>query len=139
MYTHKHQTLSHRIVKQTLQASGANVTPEHIEEVSLSSLFLLEAAKKIDREFGVTPKSQMHTVREANSDKRKVALHLMEKAVTKETAGRTTPKFVHPVDKGWERLSNSDWLSGVLSHTLVEEDEVQQGELELDYELFDMF
>ena len=75
MYTHKHQTLSHRIVKQTLQASGSNVTPEHIEEVSLSSLFLLEAAKKMDREFGVTPMSQMHTVREANSDKRKVALH----------------------------------------------------------------
>lgn len=104
-------------MKQTLQASGANVTPEHIEEVSLSAMFLLEAAKKIDREFGVTPKSQMHTVRDANYDKRKVALHLMEKAVMKETEDRKTPKFVHPVDKGWERLSNSDWLFRILSQS----------------------
>ena len=33
-------------MKQTLRSSGANVTATHIEDVSLSTLFLLEAAKK---------------------------------------------------------------------------------------------
>ena len=40
-------------MKQTLGSSGANVTATHIEDVSLSALFLLEAAKKTDRQFGV--------------------------------------------------------------------------------------
>ena len=47
----------HRVVKQTLRSSGANVTTAHITEVSLAALFLLEAAKKTDREFGVTTQS----------------------------------------------------------------------------------
>ena len=42
-----------RVMKQTLGSSGANVTATHIEDVSLSALFLLEAAKKTDRQFGV--------------------------------------------------------------------------------------
>ena len=124
-------------MKQTLQASGSNATEAHIVEVSLSALFLLEAAKKTEREFGVTPESRMHTIRDARNDVNKIAQYLREKGVNVETAGRTSPQFTHPVEKGWEKLSNSDWLSGVLSSSLVEEEEVPRGEVHLDYELFD--
>ena len=37
-----------RVMKQTLRSSGANVTATHIEDVSLSALFFLEAAKETD-------------------------------------------------------------------------------------------
>ena len=61
---HDHVDLSViRIVKQTLRSSGANATATHIEEVSLSALFLLEAAKKTDREFSVTPVTKSHCTR----------------------------------------------------------------------------
>ena len=49
-------------MKQTLCPSGANVAATHIEDVSLSALFLLEAAKKTDRQFGVTPPTRRHTL-----------------------------------------------------------------------------
>ena len=47
--------LLNRVLKQALRSSGANATQKHIEEVSLCSLFLMEAAKKADRTFGLTP------------------------------------------------------------------------------------
>ena len=124
-------------MKQTLQASGSNATEAHIAEVSLSALFLLEAAKKTDREFGIAPESRMHTIKDARNDINKIAQYLREKDVIVETAGRTSPHFTHPIEKGWERLSNSDWLPSVLASSLVEEEEVQRGEVSLDYELFD--
>ena len=34
----------HRVVKQTLRSSGANVTEKHITDVSLSALFLMKEA-----------------------------------------------------------------------------------------------
>ena len=125
-------------MKQTLRSSGANATTTHIEEVSLSALFLLEAAKKTDREFGVTPQSQRHTVRDADQDIRKLAQHLLEKNVTAEVPDRLTPKFIHPTEKGWEKLRSSNWLAGILSNTLVEEEETERGEVDLDYELYDV-
>ena len=127
-------------MKQTLRSSGANVTATHIEDVSLSALFLLEAAKKTDREFGVTPQSRRHTIRDSTKDIQKVAQHLIENTVTTEMPGRVTPKFHHPTETGWKRLSNSDWLQGVLSRSLVEEreNESERGEVDLDYELYDI-
>ena len=122
---------------QTLQASGSNATEAHIAEVSLSALFLLEAAKKTDRQFGITPESRMHTIQDARNDINKIAQYLREKDVIVEIAGRTSPHFIHPVEKGWERLSKSDWLPTVLAGSLVEEEEVQRGEVSLEYELFE--
>ena len=49
-----------------------------------------------------------------------------------------TPKYIHPIEKGWEKLKNSKWLAGILSNTLVEEEETVRGELDLDYELYDV-
>ena len=127
-------------MKQTLRSSGANVTPTHIEDVSLSALFLLEAAKKTDREFGVTPQSRRHTIRNSIKDIQKVAQHLIENTVTTEMPGRVMPKFSHPTEAGWKRLSSSNWLEGILSRSLVEELETatERGEVDLDYELYDI-
>ena len=124
-------------MKQILRSSGANATEAHIEDVSLSVLFLLEAAKKTDREFGVTPQTRWHSVRDAAKDISKVAQHLIEKGVAGEMRGRLTPKFIHPTEKGWEKLSSSNWLAGILSSSLVEEDETERGQVDLDYELYD--
>ena len=127
----------HRVVKQTLRSSGANVTTAHITEVSLAALFLLEAAKKTDREFRVTPQSRAHTMRDATGDVWKVTQHLLDKSVTTETKDRHSPAFVHPSDRGWERMNSPEWLAAVLSGSLVEEEDITRGEVELDYELSD--
>ena len=72
----------------------------------------------------------MHTIKDARNDINKIAQYLREKDVIVETAGRTSPHFTHPIEKGWERLSNSDWLPSVLASSLVEEEEVQRGEVQ---------
>ena len=123
----------HRVVKQTLRSSGANVTTAHITEVSLAALFLLEAAKKTDREFGVTTQSQRHTVRDAAVDVQKIVQHLLEKSVTTETQGRHSPKFIHPTNAGWVKMSSPNWLAAVLSSSLLEDEYRPRGEVE--YEL----
>ena len=43
-----------RVLKQALRSSGANATEKHIENVSLCGMFLMEAAHKVDSEFGYT-------------------------------------------------------------------------------------
>ena len=80
----------------------------------------------------------MHTVRSAADDIQKITQHLINKSVTLEKAGRVEPKFVHPTEKGWERMSSPDWLANVLSSSLVEEEEIRRGEVDLDYELSDV-
>lgn len=111
----------HRIIKQTLQSSGANVTKSHIIDVSLAAMFLLEASKKADREFGVKVASQRHTMRDASLDISKIAKYLKDKAVTSEMQGRETPKFIHPTEKGWEKMSDPNWLTTVLSTSVENE------------------
>ena len=49
-----HVIFIHSVFKQALHASGANATARHTEEVSLCTLFLMEAAKKAEREFGLS-------------------------------------------------------------------------------------
>ncbi len=87
-------------MKQPMRSSGANITTKHLEEISLCSLFLMEAAKKADRAFGVHPQSTSHTVRDAKADISKMAKHVVDK---KTTDGRTTPEF-HDL---------TDWLEKV--------------------------
>ena len=114
------------------------MTTAHITEVSLAALFLLEAAKNTDREFGVTTQSGRHTVRDAAVDVQKIAQHLLEKSVTTETQGRHSPKFVHPTDAGWVKMSSPNWLVAVLSISLVEDEDRPRGKVELEYELSDV-
>ena len=70
--------ISYRSVKDALWSSGENITPKHIEEVSLSALFLAEPAKKVDQEFGVSSKRTEH---DCNSD---ISTHLLNNLVTAE-------------------------------------------------------
>ena len=68
----------------------------------------------------------------------KVTHHLLETNVTKETPGRTSPKFWHSTDKGWEKLCRSDWLKEILSKSLIEEAQIEREDVDLDYELHDV-
>ena len=72
-----------RVFKQTLKSAGGNLTGRHVEEVSLSALFLLDAAKKTDRAFGVAPQTTAHTIRDPSSDVSKMVKHLMENKVSR--------------------------------------------------------
>ena len=57
----------------------------------MTTLFLTEAAKKADREFGVSQQSGKHTVREATTD---ITKHLTEHQVTTVISGHTTLPFM---------------------------------------------
>ena len=80
-----------RVMKQALRSSGGNITEQHIVDVSLSALFLMEAAKKADRAFGVTPQTSAHTIRNAENE---MVNHLLQKDVTTEVIGRLTPELI---------------------------------------------
>ena len=128
---------AHRVLKQALRASGANATKKHIEEVSLCSLFLMEAAKKADQEFGITPRSMKHTTRDATADIRIIMEHLLEHKVTAPQASRTTPPFSDVTAEGFRKMSQP-WLNQVLVQAPDAVDvELQpvRGTTDLDYEL----
>lgn len=129
-------------MKQALRSSGANVTPKHIEDVSMCALFLLQAAKKCDSVFGVTPKSTLHTVRDSQADIQKVHQQLMEMGIVSEDATRTSPGFVDPTVSGMGTLTNGKWLQKQLQIKIEVTSSLQnsdntRGELDLDYELAD--
>ena len=130
-----------RVIKETLRSCGANATQNHIEEVSLAALFLMEAAKKADREFGVSQQSGKHTVREATTDITKMAKHLTEHQVTAVISGRTTPPFHDVTKDGWKKLTKS-WLDQSLTPTaetgVASDLQDESGEIEANYELYDV-
>ena len=68
---------NHRVLKEALKASGGNLTEHHTEDVSMCTLLLMEAAKKTDHEFGCS-RSSAHTMTDADSDIKKMMVHLME-------------------------------------------------------------
>ena len=132
-----------RVLKQALRTSGGNATDKHIKEVSLCSLFLMEAAKKADQEFGITPRSTRHTTRDASADIHKITDHLLENKVTAPQAGRTTPTFRDVTEDGFKKMSQA-WLKQVLVRapdvesvrSTDTEQEPMQGTIDLDYELY---
>ena len=131
--------MCYRVIKQVLHSSGANVTEKHIKDVSLSGLFLMEAAKKADRAFGAPPPSTRHTVTDASSDIKKITEHLLEKNATTEVTARSSPAFKDPTEEGWKKLSCTEWIQKILTNTLEEDlQEEQRGETDLDYELYDV-
>ena len=86
----------HRVVKQALRSSGANVKEKHITDVSLCALFLMKAATKADTlVLKVSQRSTSHTIRDANRDILKVMQHLMDKKVSEEDKDRakSSPSF----------------------------------------------
>ena len=79
-----------------IQGRG-NQTEKHLE-VSLGALFLLDAAKKADKAFCVSPPGGQHTFREACRDIKIMANHLLEKSVATNLENRSSPEFVNPDD-----------------------------------------
>lgn len=131
-----------RVFKQALR-SGGHLTAKHVEEVSLGVLFLMQAARKTDRAFKVKAPSTTHTVRDSDSDVKKMVTHLTEKEVQIVVKERSSPGFVDPTESGWKKINTTSWLKDTLSRSLevenletVENLQVDQ-ELDLDYELSD--
>lgn len=107
---------NYRIFKQTVRSAGANLTMKHLEEVSMSVLFLMKAAQKTDNAFGVSPPSSTHTTQDAVADITTMMKHLVDKAVIIESAERHHPPFVDPTESGWKKLTNK-WLKETLERT----------------------
>ena len=126
----------HRIFKQTVRSAGANLTVKHIKEVSLSVLFLMEAAKKADEAFDVPPKSYTHTVANADKDILKMIEHLNEKEVTTQASERTTPSFTDPIEVGMSKFS-SKWLKKTLDRTSVDSTDLEEELVEYNFDISD--
>ena len=108
---------------------------KHIEEVSMSVLFLMEAAKKVDRAFNTSPQTTAHTIHDTVQDVQKISQHLVESRALVSISDRSTPLFVDPTDTGLKKL-NTAWLKDTLARMQTEADtEVTTGD-EL-YELWD--
>ena len=133
------QLLLFRVVKQAMHCSGANATEKHIIDISMCALFMLEAAKKCDAVFEVSPMSKSHTVRDSKADIRKIQQQLIEKCITKEDTNRKSPGFVDPTESGIDTLTKSEWLQKQLQSKFDDnlQSEQDRGELDLDYELAD--
>ena len=139
-YVHAH-TFDCRVFEQTLSSGGGNLT-QHVEDVSLCTFFLLEASKKTDIIFNLSPPTTAHTIRDSDKDIEKMVSNLHEAKVNIVDTQRTSPPFKDPVESGWTKLWTTDWLKNALSRNLADDTdpdlEQVEGELDLDYELADM-
>ena len=120
-----------------MRSGGANVTHKHIEDLSLCGLFLMEVAKKVDREFGAH-RSTAHTPSDAYKDITKLTNLLLEKQVVVETDERTSPGFMDPTGTGLDKLCNTSWIRETLDRVGTEDlegEDRNNGTLESNYEL----
>ena len=99
-------------MKDTLCSSGANATLKHIEKVSLSALFLADAAKKADRELGLPTYSGKHTAHDAQRNINQIARHLQNYQVPRRFL-KEPLLFKDLTYDGWKKLDGS-WLERVL-------------------------
>ena len=76
----------------------------------------MEAAHKVDSEFGVKRRSGKHTIRDSSGDIRRMTHHLLEKKVTSSQDGRTSPPFCDITEDGFAKMSPS-WLKQALAHS----------------------
>ena len=118
------------------------MTQQHAEDLSLCALFLMEASKRVAREFGACH-SKSHTTRDANKDITHVLNHLLEKKVTQELPERTSIAFKDPTDDGLDKMCNTNWIKDTLSRiecddNLEEDTTYELTESDQDYELFDV-
>ena len=128
----------YRVLKQAMRASGGNLTDSHIEELSLCALFLMSAAKKVDKEFSCH-QSSVHTVREAKKDIDNMAQQLLEKSATSFLTGRTGPIFEDPTEKGLKKLCNTEWVHEILAKSTSDEEvEEEERYTDLDYDISDV-
>ena len=124
-----------------MRTGGSNLTQEHAEDLSLCALFLMEASKKVDHEFGVT-RSTSHSIRDANKDIGAVTNNLLERKITQELPERTSAAFSDPTNNGLDKLCNTNWLQNVLSRadcdSNLEEDDLMDRITDQDYELYNV-
>lgn len=125
-----------------MRAGGANVTPQHITDISLCGLFLMDVAKKIDHEFGAH-RSASHTTLDAYKDISKLAQHLLEKGVVHtDNSLRLDSQvaFSDPTESGLDKLCNTTWIKDTLKK--VETDDLlereEMGTVDASYELSDV-
>ena len=103
----------------------------------MCALFLMEAAKKTDREFDCS-RSSAHTTTDAESDVNKMMKTLMENKVAEEL-DRTVPTFEDPTKTGLHKMFNTSWIQEILMKTTAIEDDLEVNEEEIgDYELADV-
>ena len=115
--------------------------------------FLMEASKKADKVFNVTPAATAHTVRDSNKDIQKMVSHLHEAKVNILDKDWTTPPFIDPAETGWQKLAQklamADWLKNTRTRHLVDDSadlqedidsefEHRFGDLDFEYELADV-
>ena len=128
-----------RVFKQTLRAAGGNLTDTHVKDVSMSVLFLLDAAKKTDRAFGIAPQCTSHTVRDADSDIQKMRKHIKEHDVTHTVDDRDAPTFTDPTEEGLKKMCNTKWLKETMAKSQCQPDEdihENTEDMNIDYELY---
>ena len=127
--------------KETIRSGGGKLTTKHIKDVSMCVLFLMEAAQKTDKTFGLSPQSTSHTVHSPHEDINKMTKHLSETKVTTVVEERSMPPFIDPVDDGWKKLSTTSWLTDTLRRNVADDEEdlhEERGEIDSYYELFDV-
>ncbi len=116
-----------------------------MEEISMCGLFLLEAAKKADKQFQTAPRSSHHTTRSARDDMDKMVKYLLEEKVPQTCETRDTPAFdfTEPVELGMQMIVNG-WLKKYLQSSVTVDDDndvtcTQSSDdaAELDYDIND--
>ena len=108
----------------------------------MATLFLLDAAKKVDEQFGAH-RSSHHTTADATADIRKMYTRLLEEKAACETEQRTGSPFEDPVVKGMEKATGG-WLDRIFKmeadteSDLGESDreDVEHNEVDSIYELY---
>lgn len=89
-----------------MRAGGGNITRTHAEEISLCALFLMDASKKVDRDFSVH-RSTAHTVRDAQKDIQRLTGTLLRSEVTSEISSRNLPPFTDPTMIGHKKIGTT--------------------------------
>ena len=110
------------------------------EDVSLCALFLMDASKKVDHEFK-TRQSTAHTVRDAESDIRKLTTSLLENKVTCKNSERNSPPFTDPTNAGHKKIVTTSWVADTLLSTSADDLQLEQNVTDLadlTYEMTDV-
>lgn len=121
-----------------MKASGANATPKHLEEVSMSALLLMDTAKRVDDMFGVQ-QSNVHTIRDAKHDIEKIMSYLLSERVDKYNPSREGDQFHDPRIAGWAKVAKGyldSYLKGEIEAEEQMQDNSNDGNIDFNYELY---
>jgi chromosome condensin MukBEF complex kleisin-like MukF subunit len=112
-----------------------------MEELSMCTLLLLDAAKRTDHEFDTPYHSSRHTTKSADDDVNKMVKYLIEERVTQQSEDGAKITFVDPLVIGMQKL-----VDGWLKKFLVSSEELDVNtedepviEVELNHELHNTF